>query len=198
MFPRTAEQLSNGRCRWVKYSRGTLEVAIGHGTGRKLRDPCSGNVLRKWEAPFETLHDLMCAVECSWVMPGSPSSPAPAAPLGDTVLLKDDGRDALGSKPKCLPVLARPQDSRLLKPAPGAGTWVSERVSEREAAASKRGKATAVALGPVAPGESSPRYVYSGHRNGTLMKWSLNPSCVGNSDECWAVMDLWPTITTRM
>ena len=65
LFPRTTAQLTSGRFRWFSYQGGTLRVCVG-------RADASGNcpvehILREWSGgPFESFHDLMCAVESSW------------------------------------------------------------------------------------------------------------------------------------
>ena len=65
LFPRTSSQLTSGRFRWFSYKGGTLRVCVG-------RADASGDcpvehILREWQGgPFESFHDLMCAVESSW------------------------------------------------------------------------------------------------------------------------------------
>lgn len=49
-----------------------MRVLVGRGTGHFRRDYEPDQIIRIWNKAFSTFHELMCAVEASWVMPGSP------------------------------------------------------------------------------------------------------------------------------
>ena len=68
-FPRTHAQLTSGRFRWFKYEplRKLLTVCVGRGQGADRRQP--QHVCRAWKAQFDSLHEVLCAVEASWVHP---------------------------------------------------------------------------------------------------------------------------------
>lgn len=87
-FPRTAEQLTKGKFRWIKYQKGVLRVIVGRGCGEGHRQAKQSQVLRTWKRSFASLHELLCAVEASWTVPGEPSKP-----LGITILAEYDTRD---------------------------------------------------------------------------------------------------------
>ncbi|CAB9509386.1 expressed unknown protein [Seminavis robusta] len=66
-FPKTAAQFASGKFRWIQYKKGILRVLVGRGTGEFFRDYISGQVLRKWTQDFASFHELLCAVEASWI-----------------------------------------------------------------------------------------------------------------------------------
>lgn len=145
MFPRTHQQLTSGRFRWLSYRGGVLRVCAGRATAR-LECPLT-HVLREWLGPpFASFHELMCAVELSWVHPGVADGP----PLGSAAL---DPIDAdMG------PLLVPP---RVLCPV----------AAYRRVLRVRHHCDTVTAL-LIDPAPRSP-FAYSGHANGTIRKWNL-------------------------
>ena len=71
VFPKTHANLTSGKFRWFKYNKGVLRVLVGRGVGHDGRGLSPGQVLRKWERKFQSFHELLCAVEASWVLKGT-------------------------------------------------------------------------------------------------------------------------------
>ena len=95
-FPRTNHFLTDdmeGRFRWISFKAGVLRVCCGRASGE--RDCSVVNILREWQGvTFTSFHELMCAVEASWVVPGESASLL----LDDTLLLCDqDTGPSLGN-----------------------------------------------------------------------------------------------------
>ena len=117
MFPRTfhflSETCSEGRFRWFSYKEGVLRVCVGRSAGIESRECPVSNVLREWQGgAFTSFHELMCAVECSWVLPGDS-----ATNLGDQWLEID--RDNGPKYPPSLyspPVIFEATDVTVLRP----------------------------------------------------------------------------------
>ena len=72
VFPKTHAHFQSGLFRWIRYENGVLSVLVGRGTGDDNRRFKPRQVLRQWTHKFESLHDLLCAVEASWVHKGEP------------------------------------------------------------------------------------------------------------------------------
>jgi hypothetical protein len=109
-FPLTAEQFSSGRFRWIRYQRGVLRVIVG----RSDRDRQAKNdqVLRTWTRKFQTLHELLCAVEASWTLPDDPSKP-----LGSTLLpLHDVDLSPSNPLPPEPPTLGKAEEAVVVSP----------------------------------------------------------------------------------
>lgn len=149
MFPKTTQQFTSGRFRWIKYSRGVLKVAVGRGTGKLSRSCEERNLLREWRLPFGSLHELMCAAEQSWVLPSSD----PPQPLGEMLLPQDSDLGPSDPQPD---VLASPANFRSLPTGSLPGSP----------------KVTALAFGDGAA-RSESLHLYSGHSDGTVAKWDL-------------------------
>ena len=51
LFPRTCEQLTSGRFRWIRYraTSHTLEVIVGRGTGSDRRKPPTNDVCQTFD-----------------------------------------------------------------------------------------------------------------------------------------------------
>lgn len=151
VFPKTHAQLTSGRFRWIKYQKGVLKVNVGRGTGDDNRSAKKSQTLRQWKGPFSSLHDLFCAVEASWAMPGQPS-----VDLGGTLLPQHDN-DLGPSKPlpPDPPVLGQKADAMILS------------------GPNKLARVTALAI----VGESGDATtLYSGHEDGSLRRWNLSPA----------------------
>mmetsp|Transcript_10166 Transcript_10166/g.25883 ORF Transcript_10166/g.25883 Transcript_10166/m.25883 type:complete len:972 (-) Transcript_10166:192-3107(-) len=169
MFPKTAAQFASGRFRWVLHVDGLLRVVAGRGTGKLHRGAPPAAVLREWEPndAISGMHELMAAVECSWVKPGSTWDTS-RAELGDEALPLDLA-DAGPIRPKPPPWLSRAKDARVLRPKPAG-----------QGRGSKLAEVCTVALSPTAA------HAYTGHMDGHLTKWSLSGD--GSHDECWSVV----------
>lgn len=72
VFPKTHAHLTSGLFRWINYEKGVLRVIVGRGLGDACRNYSRHQVLRKWVRKFESLHELLCAVEASWEYEGEP------------------------------------------------------------------------------------------------------------------------------
>ncbi len=152
VFPKAYAMLMNGKFRWFLYKKGILRVIGGRGIGPDNRHFGSDQVLKTWKYKFQSFHELLCAVEASWVWKGkelkadaclpmfdsdlSPSNPGPTKPF------------SLGKEEDCV-MVSRCSDKKK-KVTTLAITEEMDKV----------GKAKAV--------------LYSGHDDGTLMKWSLD------------------------
>ena len=148
VFPKTHSNLTSGKFRWIKYSKGVLRILVGRGKDRDGRGFARHQVLRKWDRKFESLHELLCAVEASWVYDGSelladtvikdvdddlsPSDPGPTEP------------ESFGKKTDCV-VISKSNDFT---------------------------KKFVTALQVVIEHDNKP-VLYSGHNDGTLVKWDL-------------------------
>lgn len=145
-FPHTAEQFTNGRFRWIKYQKGLLQVMVGRMD--RNRSTKKAQVLRSWKRDFDTLHDLLCAVEASWTVPDDSSKG-----LGNTVLQLYDSylgpSDPLPPKP---PILGRVEEAVVVSPP------------------NDLPRVTAAAL--------ISTFLYTGHHDGSIRKWDLNTNMV--------------------
>lgn len=92
MFPRTSEQLASGRFRWIRYTAAsnTLEVVAGRAKLEDRRMARDQGVCATWVGPWSSLHELLCAVEVSWVSPRDGKTPMTMDPL--PVIDKDAGQ----------------------------------------------------------------------------------------------------------
>jgi hypothetical protein len=158
-FPRTAEQMASGRFRWFRYQKGVLQVVVG----RSVRDSdCTRNaepdqILRTWRRRFTSVHELLCAVEASWIVPGGSFEP-----LGKIMLpLYDTDIGPSDPLPPGPANLGGADDTEVIS-APGRLPQVTALAVAREGADSA--------------------FIISGHKDGSLRKWNLNQSkCV------WAI-----------
>lgn len=160
-FPKTYEQMTSGKFRWFKYSKGCLNVAVGRGSGENSRQLEKKQILRTWKRSFQSFHEMLCAVEASWNMLGDASKP-----LGDTILPEYDN-DLGPSKP--LPEkptrLAKASDMRIISEA------------------KKLPPVSAMAIGYTGEGTDKP-VLYTGHRDGSLKKWNLHGE---SNDALWSI-----------
>jgi hypothetical protein len=156
-FPRTTEQLASGRFRWFRYQQGVLQVVVG----RSVRDPDHTRnadpeqVLRTWRRRFDSVHELLCAVEASWTVPDT------TEPLGKTILPLYD--TDLGPSDPLPPEPANfgREDETTVISAPGRLPQV-----------------TAMAVANEGKGTDS-AFIITGHKDGTLRKWKPNQTeCV--------------------
>jgi hypothetical protein len=81
VFPKTAEQLTSGRFRYFRYDPklGVLKVVVGPSVDVEDHNARPDQVLRTWNKKFKSFHELLCAVEASWIHPQTKE------PLGDTI-----------------------------------------------------------------------------------------------------------------
>eukprot|EP00979_Chaetoceros_neogracilis_P013888 scaffold4149_cov224-Chaetoceros_neogracile.AAC.1 len=154
-FPRTAGQLTSGKFRWFRYeTHGLLKVVVGRGLGINHRTMKEEQTLRICKRKFASFHELLCAVEASWVYPGSCSTSSPPQYLSTDTFLPEYDADVSPSNPRPVapPILSKKDDSidiskaKVLAPV------------------------TALAIAP--EGETT-TILYSGHRNGEVRKWNL-------------------------
>ncbi len=152
IFPKTYAMLTNGKFRWFLYKKGVLRIIAGRGIGPMNRDFGSEQILKTWKYDFQSFHELLCAVEASWVWKGkelkadvclpmidddlSPSDPGPTQPF------------SLGKEEDCV-VVSHSSESK---------TMVSALAITEEIDKDDQAKAM----------------LYSGHDDGTLSKWSLD------------------------
>ena len=147
-FPRTYAHFTSGKFRWIKYKNGILRVLVGRATGHDHREFSSDQVLVTWRRTFCTLHELLCAVEASWVYGNFP--------LGaDTILAGIDAdvgpSHPVPPEPK---VLGRKQDAVVVSKCNDTN---QKMITVMEMAQEDDGKMV----------------LYCGHVNGTLNKWCL-------------------------
>jgi len=162
-FPRTAGQLTSGKFRWFRYETdGLLKVAVGRGSCHEHTGIVSikeEQVLRTWKRKFNSFHELLCAVEASWVHPDtsthpSGSSSVPVYLSNDTFLPEYDADLSPSSpRPPEPPIFSKKDDAVVISEAKGSAP------------------VTFLALAPEA-NRSSPS-LYSGHKNGEVCKWNL-------------------------
>eukprot|EP00554_Chaetoceros_debilis_P015606 CAMPEP_0194124334 /NCGR_PEP_ID=MMETSP0150-20130528/58176_1 /TAXON_ID=122233 /ORGANISM="Chaetoceros debilis, Strain MM31A-1" /LENGTH=1038 /DNA_ID=CAMNT_0038818009 /DNA_START=128 /DNA_END=3241 /DNA_ORIENTATION=+ len=178
-FPKTASQLTSGKFRWFKYQPilGRLEVGVGRASGidfdkhHDILFPAS-QMLRSFDRKFKTLHDLLCEVEASWIVPNNsammrnltstPSSSPISEPLvmtTDTFLSQHDA------------------DLSPSEPLPQEPPTLSER---GDAVIISNAKAlhpvTSLTIAPQSKTNTSSSIVhvlYSGHKDGSICKWHL-------------------------
>lgn len=70
VFPKTFAMMKNGKFRWIRYKKGVLRVIVGRGKGEGSRECEAKQVLRTWKCNFKSFHEMLCAVEASWVWKG--------------------------------------------------------------------------------------------------------------------------------
>ncbi|KAL7496173.1 hypothetical protein ACHAWT_004441 [Skeletonema menzelii] len=70
LFPKTFAMMKSGKFRWFRYKKGVLRVIVGRGKGEGSRECEPKQVLRTWKYDFKSFHEMLCAVEASWVWKG--------------------------------------------------------------------------------------------------------------------------------
>ncbi|KAL9180015.1 hypothetical protein ACHAXT_007985 [Thalassiosira profunda] len=147
VFPKTAGQIMSGRFRWFQYKKGVLRVVVGRGMGQDNRQCPSDQILRTWNHEFETFHELLCAVEASWVWEGRELA-------ADAVIAKfDTDLGPSAPLPKEPPCLGKETDAISISSCKDLKKLV-----------------TALAISV----EDGKTVLYSGHDDGTLAKFSLD------------------------
>jgi len=152
VFPKTYAMLTNKKFRWFQYKNGILRVIAGRGNGYGHRHVGREQILKTWRYDFESFHELLCAVETSWVWNGKefkadmflpkfvsdlgPSHPDPAKPF------------SLGKKEDCVIIAQRSELKKMIT----ACAITEEKEKD----------------------DKSKTVLYSGHSDGTLSKWSLD------------------------
>jgi hypothetical protein len=147
VFPNTYAMLTNNMFRWFQYRKGVLRVIAGRAVGHHHRDFQSEQILRTWKHKFESFHELLCAVEASWVWKGKHMGPRMFLPQID-----DDLRPS-NPPPQPLPCFGKDKDFVTVKSNSDLNKLVT-------------------ALAITEEGEKT--ILYSGHDDGTLCKWCLD------------------------
>ena len=75
VFPKTYAMLQSGKYRWFHYKKGILRVIVGPGKGYDGRCFESNQILKTSKYDFVSFHELLCAVEGSWMRDGVELSP---------------------------------------------------------------------------------------------------------------------------
>lgn len=146
-FPKTYEMLRCGKFRWFQYKKDVLRVLVGRGMGHDHRQFESSQILATWKYDFKSFHELLCAVEASWVWKGKEMT-------GETVIPKFD-TDLGPSRP-------RPKEPKEI-----GSEKDSVMISKRQ---DLKKLVTALAISEDPDGKT---VLYSGHDDGTLSKWSM-------------------------
>uniref|UniRef100_A0A7S1EEY8 Uncharacterized protein n=1 Tax=Hemiselmis andersenii TaxID=464988 RepID=A0A7S1EEY8_HEMAN len=152
MFPRTHAQLTSGRFRWISYCGGVLRVCLGRaGKDSKGRACPTDRVAREWRlgGGFQSLHQMFCAVEASWLHLGESGTPRT---LGDSEHVPGIDHDMSPSIVVKQP-LGRKEDAKVIKPSVKKAIKHSASV-------------TAVSFA----GED---ILFCGFADGTISKWSV-------------------------
>ena len=146
-FPKTFSMMKSGKFRWFRYKRGCLRVIVGRGKGGGSRECEPKQVLRTWKYDFKSFHEMLCAVEASWVWKGRE-------------LMVDD--------------VIQEYDSDLgpSRPLPKEPTCFGE--EEDAIVVSKCGDKKKLVTAMAISEEDGKTVLYSGHDDGTLSKWSLD------------------------
>jgi hypothetical protein len=147
VFPKTYAMLSNGKFRWFVYKKDILRVIVGRGMGHSHRDYERRQVLKTWKYKFESFHELLCAVEASWVYKGKE--------LKADAVLDEFDVDLGPSRPG-------PKEPK---------SYGTEKDCVQISVSGTRDKAvTALAITE----ENGKSILYSGHHDGTLSKYCLD------------------------
>mmetsp|Transcript_14353 Transcript_14353/g.26944 ORF Transcript_14353/g.26944 Transcript_14353/m.26944 type:complete len:718 (-) Transcript_14353:1861-4014(-) len=147
VFPKTHAMLSNGKFRWFLYKKDILRVLVGRGAGYSHRDYERRQVLKTWKYKFESFHELLCAVEASWVYKGKELK-------ADDVLVDFDA------------------DLEPSQPGPKEPTCYGNKDDCVQISASDKPEKAVTALAITE--EDGKSILYSGHHDGTLCKYCLD------------------------
>jgi hypothetical protein len=80
IVPKSNQQLTSGKFRWISYRHEVLRVCVGRSAGGG-RECDREHVLQEWRRKFTSFHEMMCAVEASWMRNGEY--------IGDSMLAED-------------------------------------------------------------------------------------------------------------
>jgi hypothetical protein len=212
MFPRTAEQLCGGRFRWIQYSNNkVLRVCAGRGAGPKNRECLPGQVLRQWHREFNSFHELMCAVEASWVRRVDGGGVVARVGGWGTTEGEGGGVEYIGDTP--IPVFDADLGPSLpLPPEPPALGRSTEAVVVRGRVKGLRKQVMSMALcsrtnlgadgrnkeekgggdeeGEEEEEEEEAPWLFCGHADGTITKWDLSCNKMLWSIEAHAVREV--------
>jgi hypothetical protein len=147
VFPKTAEQLTSGRFRYFRYDPklGVLKVIVGRSVDTENHNAPPDQILRTWNKKFKSFHELLCAVEASWIHLQTKE------PLRDTMLPEHDTYLGPSSPlPKEPPCWSKEEDAIFV-------TRDGPRV-------------TALAI---AEDDDCIPFVISGHADGSIRRWNL-------------------------
>jgi hypothetical protein len=154
-FPKTHAMLTCGKFRWFRYNKETLRVLVGRGVGNDHRGFEARQIIATYKHQFDSLHELLCAVEASWIWNGTDMTADTFIPEFDTDL--GPSRPA----PKVAKVIMSEKDSVIISSCQTTKKLV-----------------TALAISEDPGGKT---VLYSGHDDGTLVKWSLD-----DNEELWS------------
>ena len=172
-FPRTNEQLTSGRFRWFKYepARRALTVCVGRGGGVDRRTP--QHICRAWKAQFDSLHELLCAVEASWVHPDRRQ-----VELGSTALdVIDEDNGPRCPLPPPPPRLAGPGSATTLRiPTERARVTAMLFAACRRSAPARVWHAAFVNEPAVITADDALSVLFVGTAGGHLERWALEPA----------------------
>lgn len=156
IFPKTYSMLNkdNKNFRWFQYNNNLLRVLVGRGVGEDHRSFVSGQILRTWKRKFESFHELLCAVEASWVwVDGKELKSATVLPKFDTNLGPSNPGpkepNCYSEEKDCVTILQSNEKNKLV---------------------------TAMAITEEQHGVDGKKrmILYSGHDDGSLVKWALD------------------------
>lgn len=138
-----------------------MRVLVGRAVGADFREFEASQILRTWKMKFESFHDLMCAVEASWVVPGTKE------PLEADAVLEEFDLNLGPSHPgPCKPpILGKEEDAVVISPG-----------------GDKKKLVTALAIAE----EGGRPILYSGHDDGHMTKWSLEDNSMIWSKQIYA------------
>lgn len=146
VFPLTFKMLTGDYFRWFQFKNNILHVLVGRGVGPYHRDYENHQILKTWRYSFESFHDVLCAVEASWVWKGKTMTCNQFLMdydefVGPSNLSKDP--PVLGKEEECVTIVSNSDLKKLV---------------------------TALAITQ----EEGINILYSGHNDGTLTKWDLD------------------------
>ena len=147
VFPKTYAQLQSGKFRWFQYKKGVLRVVVGRGIGQDSRQCETKQILRTWQYDFKSFHEMLCAVEASWVWEGKELTADFVIDEFDTNL---GPSNPLPNEPPCF---GKEEDAIVISKCSNVKKLV-----------------TALAIVE----ECGKTVLYSGHHDGALTKWSLD------------------------
>jgi hypothetical protein len=146
VFPLTYKMLTGDYFRWFELKKDVLRVIVGRGIGPHHRDYHKKQILKTWKCSFESFHDVLCAVEASWVWKGKTMTP-------NQFLKRHDKFVGPSNPSKNPPILGKEEEC--VKIADGNDL---------------KKLVTALAVTQ----EDGINILYSGHDDGTLSKWNLD------------------------
>jgi len=169
VFPKTYFMLSkaNKTFRWFQYNNNILRVLVGRGVGEDHRSFESRQILRTWTRAFESFHELLCAVEVSWVC--STNNGNNELTPNTTLVEFDTDLGPSNPGPKDPTCYSKEKDCVIISQLYDKKKLVTAMAITDEMEDDENGK------------KRKNMILYSGHDDGTLVKWSLN-----NNTQLWS------------